>query len=119
MDNLQQLLQISAKLFQILENVSKGEERSKLIEEVNRMLDHRGTIIEHLRENGFQMDVSNKSHVLLAQLDEGIRKRLDNLFSLIKQDMKDIQNSKKNEKQYMNPYASVRIMDGMYYDRKK
>ena len=119
MDNLQQLLQISAQLFKTLEIVPKGEERSELIDKVNAMLDQRGIFIEQLKEVGFQLDSSNKSHVLLAQLDEGIRKRLDVLFRTVKQDMKDIQNSKKNEKQYMNPYANVRVMDGMYYDRKK
>ncbi|HEY4624082.1 MAG TPA: flagellar protein FliT, partial [Solibacillus sp.] len=32
--------------------------------------------------------------------------------------LKDLQNAKKNEKQYLNPYSSVQVMDGRYYDKK-
>ncbi|MEK9197502.1 flagellar protein FliT [Ureibacillus sp. 179-F W5.1 NHS] len=119
MDNTQQLLQISAKLLKHLTNIPKGEERSEFIDEINDMLDERGTIVEKLRQEGFQMDPTNKLHTTLVELDSGIRARLDDTMKLVKQDMKDLQQSKKHEKQYMNPYASVQVMDGMYYDKKK
>ncbi|MCM3389775.1 flagellar protein FliT [Ureibacillus chungkukjangi] len=119
MDNTQKLLQISAKLLKHLSEIPKGEERSDYIDEINFMLDERGALIEKLSQEGFVMDANNKIHDTLAQLDKGIRERLDDVMSLVKQGMKDLQNSKKNEKQYMNPYSSVQVMDGMYYDKKK
>ncbi|MBD8025397.1 flagellar protein FliT [Ureibacillus sp. Re31] len=119
MDTIQQLLQISAKLLKHLTKLPKGEERSKFIDEINTLLDERGVIIERLRQEGFQMDPTNKLHTTLAELDNGIRTRLDEMMKLVKQDMKDLQQSKKHEKQYINPYASVQVMDGMYYDKKK
>lgn len=119
MDNTQKLLQISAKLLKHLNEIPKGEERSAYIEETNRMLDERGALIEKLRQEGFVMNINNKIHNTLSQLNKGILDRLDELMKLVKQDMKDLQNSKKNEKQYMNPYSSVQVMDGMYYDKKK
>ncbi len=119
MDNIQQLLQVSAKLFKHLTDIPKGEERSTYIDEINQMLDERGSLIEKLRQEGFVMASDNKLHETLAQLDKGIRERLDIVMLAVKQDMKDLQNSKKNEKQYMNPYSSVQVMDGMYYDKKK
>lgn len=119
MDTLQQVLQISAKLLKHLNEIPKGEFRSVYIDEINRILDERGALIEKLRLEGFQMDTGNKIHGTLAQLDKAIRERLDDVMKLVKLDMKDLQNSKKNEKQYMNPYSSVQVMDGMYYDKKK
>lgn len=119
MDHTQLLLQLSAKLLKHLAEIPKGEERSTYIDEINLMLDERGAVIEKLRKEGFVMESDNKLHETLAQLDKKIRERLDTVMQVVKQDMKDLQNSKKNEKQYINPYSSVQVMDGMYYDKKK
>lgn len=119
MDNIQLLLQESAKLFNHLSSNSKSGGRDEFIEEVNKRLDIRGDIIQSLQQSGFIVDPQNKIHATLIELDKGIRERLYTVMQEIKQDMKDLQNSKKNEKQYMNPYASVQVMDGMYYDKKK
>lgn len=119
MDNQQQLLQLSAKLYKLLETVPRGEQRDDFIQEVERQLDERGEVVVQLSEKGFQLDPNNKVHIMLIELDKGIRERLDAIMEEVKSDMKTLQSAKKNEKQYMNPYSSVRIMDGMYYDKKK
>ncbi|MEL3960246.1 flagellar protein FliT [Lysinibacillus endophyticus] len=119
MDNLQQLLQLSAKLYKYLENVPRGEQRDQFIQEVERQLDERGKLIVLLDKKEFQLNSQNKIHSMLIELDKGIRERLDIVMEEIKKDMKNLQSAKKNEKQYLNPYASVRVMDGMYYDKKK
>lgn len=118
MDNLQQLLQLSAKLYKYLENVPRGEQRDQFIQEVERQLDERGKLIVLLDKKEFQLNSQNKIHSMLIELDKGIRERLDIVMEEIKKDMKNLQSAKKNEKQYLNPYASVRVMDGMYYDKK-
>lgn len=116
---IQEVLQVSAQLYELLGNIPKDEARDSFIEKVNELLDLRGVEVEALAELGFSMDPTNESHVLLAELDKGIKTRLNNVMNAIKQDMKNLQNSKKNEQQYMNPYSEVRVMDGMYYDKKK
>lgn len=118
-DTIQFLLKISAELYQYLAEIPKSEDRDKYIEEINRQLDERGLVVENLRHKGFTIDASNKTHIMLVELDKGIRERMNSILEEIKSDMKDIQNQKKNEKQYMNPYSDVRVMDGMYYDKKK
>ena len=75
-------------------------------------------VMEQLKSGGFIFDSGNKSHSMLAELDKGIRERLDKVMKVIQLDLKDLQNAKKNEKQYMNPYANVQVMDGRYYDKK-
>lgn len=119
MDNTQQLLQISATLYEELSMIPKGENRENFIQEINQKLDQRGKIIDALRQEGFTFDSQNKIHATLLELDKGIRERLNLVMEVVKHDMRDLQNAKKNEKQYANPYASVQVMDGMYYDKKK
>ncbi|KGR90107.1 flagellar assembly protein FliT [Ureibacillus massiliensis 4400831 = CIP 108448 = CCUG 49529] len=119
MDKTQQLVQTSALLFKHLAEIPTGEKRTQYIETINQLLDNRGLLIEQLRNEGFQMDENDKTHATLAKLDNGIRERLDLVMQAIKQDMKDLQNTKKHERQYMNPYSSVQVMDGKYYDKKK
>jgi len=116
---IQSVLQVSARLYEHLGNILKGEERDTYIEKINELLDERGVLIEELRNSGFTLDNTEKAHIVLVELDKGIRNRLNNVMAEIKHDMKGLQNAKKNEKQYMNPYSNVRVMDGMYYDRKK
>lgn len=116
---IQQVLQVSARLYELLGNTTPEDERDVTIEKINELLDQRGVEIQKLQQLGFVMDTTNKSHVLLAELDKGIINRLNAVMSVVKQDLKNLQNSKKNEQQYMNPYSNVRVMDGMYYDKKK
>ena len=118
MDLTQQLLQISAKLYQQLTEIPKEDQRDDLIKKINEMLDQRGIIITNLQQQGFQVDRTQKSHMMLIELDKGIRERLDNVMKSIQVDLKNLQNAKKNEQQYMNPYANVQVMDGRYYDKK-
>ncbi|MEG0260039.1 MAG: flagellar protein FliT [Lysinibacillus sp.] len=114
-----QLLQVSANLYKILGEDANGEERDDLIEKINAQLDKRGKIIEGLEQEGFSYDAQNRVHRTLFELDNGIRERLSIIMDTIKQEMNTLQKAKKSEEQYFNPYASVRVMDGMYYDKKK
>lgn len=113
-----QLLQVSANLYKTLGEIPKGEERDDFIDNISDMLDKRGTIIESLLQEGFNFDVKNRVHRTLLELDNGIKERLAMVMNAVKQDMANLQKTKKNEEQYFNPYANVRVMDGMYYDKK-
>lgn len=116
---IQTVLQVSARLYELLGNAPKDEDREDFITKVNELLDQRGVEITKLQEMGFAMDTADETHILLVELDKGIINRLNAVMNEVKQDMKNLQNSKKNEQQYMNPYSDVRVMDGMYYDKKK
>ncbi|WPK12388.1 flagellar protein FliT [Lysinibacillus louembei] len=119
MDKLQHLLQISAKLYQHLTEIPSGEDRNSYIEQISILLEERGGFMQNLLADGFKFDQANRSHQMLAELDKGIRERLDKVMEAVKEDMKELNNAKKNEKQYINPYSSVSTMDGRYYDNKQ
>lgn len=118
MQLIDQLLQVSANLFKLLGDIPNGEERDEYIDNINSMLDKRGTIIEGLVQEGFQFDEQNRIHQTLLELDSGIKERLAAIMSAVKQDMSNLQKTKKSEGQYFDPYSNVRVMDGMYYDKK-
>jgi len=119
MDNQQLLLQISAKLFQSMAHIPKGEERDEFLQEINRQLDERGKVLDQLKADDIQMNSEDKMHKILLDLDKGIVERLDGIMQEIQKDMRTLHVAKKNENRYSNPYSSVRVMDGMYYDKKK
>lgn len=118
MQQTNQLLQVSANLFKHLGDIPKGEERDEYIDTINSLLDKRGTIIQDLIQEGFHFDEQNRVHRTLLELDNGIKNRLAAVMAAVKQDMANLQKTKKSEQQYFNPYSSVRVMDGMYYDKK-
>ncbi|MFJ7732306.1 flagellar protein FliT [Lysinibacillus sp. NPDC097231] len=118
MQLLDQLLQLSANLFKHLGDIPKSEERDEYIDNINDMLDKRGKIIENLIKEDFHFDEQNRIHRTLLELDNGIKERLAAVMNAVKQDMANLQKTKKSEEQYFNPYADVRVMDGMYYDKK-
>ncbi|WP_339215297.1 flagellar protein FliT [Solibacillus sp. FSL W8-0372] len=118
MENIQQLLQVSAKLYQHLAVLPEEELRDTYIEKTNILLDERGIIMGKMQQDGFKVDMQQKSHAMLAELDKGIRERLNKVMKVVQTDLKDLQNAKKHEQQYMNPYANVQVMDGRYYDKK-
>lgn len=118
MEMTQQLIQVSAKLYQHLINMPDEDKRDDYIEKIHNLLDERGILIEKMQSEDFRIDFENKSHSMLADLDKGIRERLAKVMNAIQLDLKDLQNAKKNEKQYLNPYSSIQVMDGRYYDKK-
>lgn len=118
-NELQTLLEISASLYVQLGEIPTGELRDEYIEEINEKLDARAQVIEQLVKQGFEFNASEKSHITLFELDKGIKERLQNVMLDVKKDMKELQNAKRSEQQYANPYGHVQTMDGMYYDKKK
>ncbi|GLC87788.1 flagellar protein FliT [Lysinibacillus piscis] len=118
MQLINQLLQVSANLYKILGEIPIGEERDGYIEHINDSLNKRGDIIDMLMKNGFQFNQEDRIHCTLLELDNGIKERLVVVMNAVKQDMANLQRTKKSEIQYQNPYSDIRTMDGMYYDKK-
>ena len=118
MQPIKQLLQVSARIYETLGDMPINEERDAYIEHIHQLLDERKASIETVVQEGFRFDEQNRTHCILKELDKGIQERLTKVMELIKQDLANLQKSKKNEAQYYNPYANVRVMDGMYYDKK-
>lgn len=116
---LQQLLQLSAKLYEQLGQTVTGENRDAFITAIHDKLDERSDLIDALQDAQFKYDENNRLHRTLAELDKGINERLQHVMTQIKADLRDLRTLKAQEQRYANPYANVQTMDGRYYDRKK
>lgn len=121
MDAIQQLLLLSKKLFDTLENFAedKEEQREKQIALIDKLLDARGQTIDLLLKESENPLKGHKDEVLLKALNKGILERLDVFKTHILSDMKQLQTSKKSESRYMNPYSALGNMDGTFFDGKK
>lgn len=119
MGPVENLLATSAQLYEHLTVIPDGDERDIYIEKIDKLLEKRGLLLELVTTSD---SVSLEGHQLtphLIELDQGIQGRLKKVLNVIKTDMKNLQQTKKSEQTYLNPYSNVRVMDGMYYDGKK
>lgn len=119
MGPIEQLLSVSAKLYKHLTEIPDVEDREKYIELIDELLEQRGQLIELLKLTNSPSLEGHQLTPHLLELDGGIQERLQKVMKVIKNDMKNLQQSKKSEQQYLNPYSNVRVMDGMYFDGKK
>src|SRR5690606_13078261 len=99
-NNSTKLLTISEQIFEQLGALPEQEKRIEFIEEINSQLDKRGAIIQLLVQQGFKINPDIELHQKLIKLDVAIKNRLKILMQGIKNDMRDLQNAKKNEQQY-------------------
>jgi len=99
-----------------LSKIPSEDERSEFIEHINVLLDVREESIQALSE----VDLSTNSlFTHLVELDKGINDRLQKVMNVVKGDLKDLQQKKRHESSYSNPYAATQTIDGMYFDNKK
>ena len=116
---LNNYLQKSAQLYKHLTSIPDDEKRTEYIEKINQLLDERGELVIKLQESNFQFDDTIKTHKILFELDKGIQERLILVMDAVKDDIKELQNTKKHERQYIDPYENLRALEGRYYDGKK
>lgn len=119
MELLQELLQVSAQLYKHLTTFPEDKERDVYIQKIDNYLDKRGAIIDKLQQLEVNPLPGHPFEKQLRELDKGIRDGLVKAKSEIVQDMKNLQTSKKSERRYVDPYSSVRVMDGTYFDGRK
>lgn len=116
MGELEQFLGASEKLFSHLETIPSDEERTEYIDQINILLDAREEAVQRLDKTIVSMH-SSYNHLL--ELDKGINERLENVMNAVKGDLKGLQQKKRHETSYTNPYAATQTLDGMYFDNKK
>ena len=116
MEEIEQFLTISEELYSHLIAMPKEEERTEFTQQINILLDNRDAAIQSLEK----IDISTSSlYSQLIELDSSIKKELEKIMHLIKEDIKDLQQKKRHEGSYSNPYAATQTLDGMYFDNKK
>ena len=116
MGEVEQFLAASEKLFSHLATSPSDEERTEFIDQINVLLDAREEVIQSLDKTNISTH-SLYNHLL--ELDKSINERLETVMNVVKGDLKDLQQKKRHETSYTNPYAATQTLDGMYFDNKK
>lgn len=116
MVEVEHFLIASEKLFSHLASIPSEEERTEFIDQINILLDTRDEAIQGLDKTTFS---SHSSYYRLLELDKSINERLEKVMNAVKGDLKDLQQKKRHETSYTNPYAATQTLDGMYFDNKK
>ena len=116
MGSVEQFLAVSEELYSHLLKIPNDDERTDFIEKINELLDTREVALQSLDiEQISKLSVYGK----LIELDHGISKQLTTVMALVKKDIKELQQKKRHEASYTNPYAATQMIDGMYFDNKK
>lgn len=116
MSKVEQFLAASENLFSHLATIPSDEERTEFIEQINVLLDSREEAIQRLDKTTIS---THSSYNHLLELDKSINERLVKVMNAVKGDLKDLQQKKRHETSYTNPYAATQTLDGMYFDNKK
>ncbi len=121
MDLVKQFLLLSEKLYSFLEKgpEDKEDKRDDYIAHIDRLLTARGQTIDQLQALPVNPIIGHEYEAQLRALDKGIVERLQSFKRDIANDMKQLQASKKSEKQYHDPYSAFYNRDGTYYDKRK
>ena len=90
-------------------------EREAYIQKTDDFLDQRFTL---MRQVDFQSAEVEKVKEVLLKQDRAIKQLLEQHQQIIKDDIKRLKVQKEKGKQYANPYASVGMNDGVFYDKR-
>ncbi len=119
MDVIAKLLLSSEKLLSHLLTIPEDNARDAYIQEIEALLASRDLDIQRLQSIADENLKNHKDARTLIELDQAINRRLETIMNIIKKDLRDFQQKRKNEANYSNPYGATKTVDGMYYDKKK
>lgn len=119
MGAVENLLTASKNLYSHLTNIPTEDKRDDYIEQINLLLDVREQSIKELTSIELSTLKNHELYESLLKLDRGIGTELEKIMTVIKTDIKSLQQKKRRESSYTNPYAATQSIDGMYFDNKK
>lgn len=117
MNRVEKVYDVTVQLKEILDQEVTSNIRESVIQQINELLEHRGSYLEELTPpySDEEKNLGNK----LIPINQSIEKQLQELFQQLKVEMKQFNKQKKSNQTYRNPYKDVQTMDGMFLDKKK
>ncbi|MEQ6377590.1 hypothetical protein RZN22_05605 [Bacillaceae bacterium S4-13-58] len=117
MSSVKELHRVTCKLRELITNATSKNEREKVISDISSLIEQRGPLLE-----GLPSSFEGEDRELMEQIilwDKETKPKLEEIFSEIKGDIRNLQRSKQSNKKYTNPYNQVSVSDGMFLDKKK
>lgn len=113
---VQEVYDLTKKLFQLVENKDAIEERDHLIEKITSLLDEREQILHDVKP-----PFTDEERLKAAQImkwNERVNSEFIKIKAEVQNDMAKLKQKKATTAKYTNPYQNVNI-DGMFYDKRK
>ncbi|MBA2874641.1 flagellar protein FliT [Thermaerobacillus caldiproteolyticus] len=117
MDLVEELASCSEKLLSILQHSAIGREVQ--IEQINELLTKRESIIEKLKQAKTNDLEKHPKAAQIVKMEQEIKKGLHQLFTLIKKNIKELNEKKRFHQSYVNPYTHLQTVDGRFYDKRR
>jgi flagellar protein FliT len=95
----------------------KEEDREKRIAEINRLLEKRQQFLDQIEKplSGGEQALAKQTMQLNEKLDALLQKEKQH----IQMDINQLKVTKKTNRQYINPYASLQNTGGSFFDKRK
>lgn len=117
MNRLQQTYEITLQLASVLDQDITPQNREAIIFEVHELIEARAVSMEQLQPPFSEEET--KIGKALVTMNSTIQAQLEQLFSELKEEMRQVKKQKKSNRNYTNPYKSVQALDGMFLDSKQ
>jgi flagellar protein FliT len=116
MNHVQEVYELTTRLYELLQVEVTSEERDVVIEEVEKLLMKRQGLLDHL-DGPFSDDEKLRGQEIV-QMNKVIDEKMVSLKSIIQADLNKLQKQKSSNEKYTNPYKNV-TLDGTFFDKKK
>lgn len=117
MNRLRPFYELTELLESLLEQEITSVNRDTIIGEVNRLIEQRAILFMEIYPPFTEEE--KRTGAQIVEKNRVLQSKLNLLFSNLKQEMKQIQQKKKSNLTYINPYGHIRPADGMFLDSKK
>lgn len=115
MNPIKQFYEATVDLIELLEQASE-ENRDERIEKIEELLDKRDRSLQSI-----QPPFSQGEEMLVKKalaLNEKVMELFQREKTAIEKDINQLKKRRKTNQKYVNPYASLRSVEGAYYDKK-
>jgi flagellar protein FliT len=116
MSAVKQLHDMTKRIYQKLTQSTQGKDREQLITEITSFLEEREELMKQVQPPYTEEELTLGKE--LVQMDQEIQGSLQELMTNLKSTMRQLQNQKRNNTKYRNPYQNVGTSDGMFFDKK-
>ncbi len=116
MDCLEKVFEITIELKELLERHITSQNREEIINKLNQLIEARGKWMEQLQPpyTAAEKELGEKIYSLNIE----IQNKMQQLFTDLKLEMRQVQKQKKTNQSYTNPYRNVHVSDGTFMDSK-
>lgn len=116
MNYLEKVYEITFELKELLDQDITPKNREEIINKLNQLIEARGKWMDQLQPP--YTEAEKELGEKIYSLNIGIQNKMQQLFTDLKLEMRQVRKQKKTNESYTNPYKNVHVSDGTFMDSK-